>query len=130
LKLQNIRITKNNSLSLEWNNIESVSPSGNGSADSAEITEIQAVNLRKFCPCAVCIEERQKQSVSYIPVFLQDQLIIKNINLIGNYGISLQWGDGHSTGIYEFDLLYRISKFAKSPPIVIDPSTDGCRDNS
>lgn len=96
LKPKKIRITNHNSLLVEW--------------DNSEITEISSLNLRKFCPCAVCMEERSIQSGSFIPVFLSEQLRMKDIKLTGNYGILIEWMDGHSTGIYEFDILYRIAK--------------------
>ncbi|MHC1737273.1 MAG: gamma-butyrobetaine hydroxylase-like domain-containing protein [Ignavibacteriaceae bacterium] len=96
LKPQKIRITRSNSLRVEW--------------DNSEITEISALNLRKYCPCAVCMEERSMQSESFIPVFMAEQLLLKDIKVTGNYGILIEWMDGHSTGIYEFDILYRIAK--------------------
>lgn len=96
LKPKIIRITKSNSLRVEW--------------DNSEITEISALKLRKYCPCAVCMEERSLQSDTFIPVFMSEQLSIKDIKLTGNYGILIKWQDGHSTGIYTFDILYRIAK--------------------
>jgi ATP-binding protein involved in chromosome partitioning len=30
-----------------------------------------------------------------------------SLALVGAYGLKIQWSDGHSTGIYTFDLLLR-----------------------
>lgn len=96
MKPGKVKITRDNFLRIEW--------------DNSEITEISPLNLRKYCPCAVCREEQSTQSESFIPVFTLEQLTIKNIRLTGNYGILIEWMDGHSNGIYEYDILYRIAK--------------------
>lgn len=66
--------------------------------------------LRKKCPCATCLAERDKQSKMYIPLFAENQVSVKSINQVGNYAIQITWNDGHNTGIYEYNFLKRFSE--------------------
>lgn len=66
--------------------------------------------LRKFCPCAICITERENRGKSFIPLFHSGQTKISRINKIGNYAIGILWEDGHNTGIYEFTFLKNLSE--------------------
>ncbi len=63
------------------------------------------VKLRKLCPCATCLAEKENQSPTYIPLYSENQIRIKSIHQVGNYAISIVWQDGHNTGIYEFPFL-------------------------
>ncbi|MDP2362833.1 MAG: DUF971 domain-containing protein [Ignavibacteria bacterium] len=66
--------------------------------------------LRKLCPCATCLAERDKQSKMYIPLFAENQITVKSLNQVGNYAIQITWNDGHNTGIYEYHFLKRFSE--------------------
>lgn len=70
--------------------------------------ELNLLKIRKMCPCATCLAEREKQSKSYIPIFSKSQTSVKNISQVGNYAINISWNDGHNTGIYEFPFLRRL----------------------
>lgn len=70
--------------------------------------------LRKNCPCATCLAEREKQSKMYIPIFTENQITVKSIGQVGKYAIQITWNDGHSTGIYEYTFLKNFSEKAKS----------------
>jgi DUF971 family protein len=72
-------------------------------------SEIGLVKLRKHCPCATCLVEREKQSKSYIPVLNENQLKIASINQVGSYAIGISWKDGHNTGIYEYPFLKKLA---------------------
>ena len=61
--------------------------------------------LRKRCPCATCLAERDKQSKMYIPLFAENQISVRTINQVGNYAVQITWNDGHNSGIYEFKFL-------------------------
>ena len=55
--------------------------------------------IRGWCPCAKCqghftTELHYQESVN---------LTLLDVTPVGNYGMQLSWGDGHSTGIYSFD---------------------------
>jgi len=66
--------------------------------------------LRKLCPCAVCLSEREKQNKRYIPLFAENQITVKSLNQVGNYAIQIMWKDGHNTGIYEYAFLRNLTE--------------------
>lgn len=70
----------------------------------AHVSVYPARELRLACPCAGCVDEvtgMVRVIASSVP---QDVHPLK-IDLVGRYAISIQWSDGHSTGIYAFDYL-------------------------
>lgn len=77
--------------------------------DDETESEISLETLRKFCPCATCLTEREKQSKSYIPILTENQVRIANISEVGSYAIGITWKDGHSTGIYEYPFLKNLA---------------------
>lgn len=72
-------------------------------------SRINLDKLRKLCPCATCLAEREKQSKLYIPIFNENQVKILNINQVGNYAIGITWKDGHNTGFYEYEFLKKLA---------------------
>ena len=78
--------------------------------DDGSENMIKLANLRRNCPCALCASEREVQSSSYIPIYLDEQLTINNIELIGNYAVGIGWKDNHNTGIYNFEQLKKLSE--------------------
>lgn len=72
--------------------------------------------LRHACPCATCHEEREAQGrepgeakpkpATLLPMY-QEPPQAKSASPVGNYAISFQWNDGHTTGIYSWDYLRR-----------------------
>lgn len=77
--------------------------------DDKHKAKISFRQLRKDCPCATCMAEREHQSKDYIRIYNQNQIMLKNIEKVGKYALKLTWNDGHSTGIYEFTFLKRLS---------------------
>ncbi|MGQ9643215.1 MAG: DUF971 domain-containing protein [Ignavibacterium sp.] len=74
---------------------------------------IPLLKLRKLCPCATCLAEREKQGKNYIPVFSENQITVSEIRQVGKYAISIFWNDGHNTGIYEYTFLRLIGENSK-----------------
>ena len=63
--------------------------------------------LRGICQCAACVDEwtgEKRISMESIP---EDIRALK-IAPVGQYGIHIDWSDGHGTGIYAFDLLRKM----------------------
>jgi DUF971 family protein len=63
--------------------------------------------LRGICQCAACVDEwtgEKRLSMDSIP---QDIRTLR-IAPVGQYGIHIDWSDGHTTGIYAFDLLRKM----------------------
>ena len=72
-------------------------------------------DLRKNCPCAVCVEQRKNQDP--LRVLKPDQVVTKAeldldipVEMVGNYALQFFWADGHRTGIYTFEFLRRLSQ--------------------
>jgi DUF971 family protein len=69
---------------------------------------IKLSNLRNGCPCAICHAEKEEWSSTYIPLYTKEQLTITKINIVGTYAVGITWEDGHNTGIYDYDYLYKL----------------------
>jgi len=68
--------------------------------------------LRRACPCAACGGEPDvlgnimRPNVSYA----DNSFGLTGFEIVGGYAIQPRWADGHSTGIYSFRYLRRISQ--------------------
>ncbi|MFA7229511.1 MAG: DUF971 domain-containing protein [Melioribacteraceae bacterium] len=78
--------------------------------DDHSESEISLSNLRRFCPCAICASLEEDHPHDTIKVFTDEQLSIQDLQIVGNYAVSVRWGDNHNTGIYDFSCLRRISE--------------------
>jgi DUF971 family protein len=76
--------------------------------DSGEEKSIKLSNLRFHCPCAICSAEHDEWGSSYIPLFTKEQLTITKISIVGSYAVSVEWEDGHNTGLYDYEYLYSL----------------------
>lgn len=66
--------------------------------------------LRDRCPCATCREKR-KQPPPMLPILSEAEmqpLRVQGMKPVGNYAYSIEFSDGHDTGIYSFDLLLEL----------------------
>lgn len=61
--------------------------------------------LRKTCPCALCRTEREQEKNPLQLLKKESTFIAKNIEPVGNYAVKITWADGHSSGIYSYELL-------------------------
>ena len=63
--------------------------------------------LRKACPCAACQGEPDVTGRVIVPKVIHSEKSFRLIRhqVVGGYAIQFFWGDGHSTGLYSFDLL-------------------------
>jgi ATP-binding protein involved in chromosome partitioning len=69
-------------------------------------------DVRAACRCASCVNEytgEQILNVAGIPESIQAEAVVP----LGNYAVSIAWNDGHSTGIYSWELLREIAQSAK-----------------
>lgn len=70
--------------------------------------------LRRACPCAACQGEPDamgrvlRPHVEYMPNAFE----LLKFETVGGYGIQLFWGDGHSTGIYGYSYLQKLSELS------------------
>jgi len=71
--------------------------------------------LRDQCPCATCSGESViLQTAKPQKIFLETpgRYDVRTIQPVGNYAITISWGDGHNTGIYSWDLLEKLSRLS------------------
>lgn len=68
--------------------------------------------LRKFCPCASCMGEKDIFGTTYKPPerpYAANAFQLTRLAPVGGYGIQPAWADGHGTGIYSWEYLRRIA---------------------
>jgi DUF971 family protein len=66
--------------------------------------------LRGFCPCAECQGHEGPIELVEVEGAGLDLVAIEEV---GQYALSLAWGDGHRTGIYSFE---HLRKLCELPP--------------
>jgi DUF971 family protein len=67
-------------------------------------TRYDAVQLRRSCPCAGCINEWTGEKMlkdTNVP----DDLSFKHISIVGRYALNFHFSDGHDSGIFSFKFL-------------------------
>jgi len=83
-------------------------------------SEYALADVRAACPCAEC-DSRRKNSSQAAPATSSE---VKDMRHVGNYAIQFVWGDGHSFGIYPWDLLRRMCPCAicrlETEPVISD----------
>ena len=74
--------------------------------DDGFSAEVDYDAVRGYCPCAGCQGHGTGEVRYQNPPAPVEPL---SIQPVGNYAISIQWSDGHDTGIYRFDYLRQIA---------------------
>jgi len=64
-----------------------------------------ARDLRLRCTCAHCQSEATGERL-LDPASVPADLTIKDMSIVGNYGLSIHFSDGHTTGIYRLRELH------------------------
>ncbi|MCC7475762.1 MAG: DUF971 domain-containing protein [Pirellulales bacterium] len=72
-------------------------------------------HLRDNCPCATCREQRNAPPPSplQLPIITEAQthpLRIADMKPVGNYAYSIDFSDGHDTGIYTLETLRALGR--------------------
>jgi len=63
-----------------------------------------AAELRRLCPCALCVDEHTGIRI-LDPETIPDRVTQGDLSLVGNYAVSMRFSDGHSTGIFTWEML-------------------------
>jgi DUF971 family protein len=70
--------------------------------------------LRRACPCAACGGEPDVlgniMSRPGVLSYADNSFELAGFEIVGGYAIQPRWRDGHSTGIYSFQYLRRLSQ--------------------
>ncbi|HAZ11291.1 MAG: hypothetical protein A2X86_20565 [Bdellovibrionales bacterium GWA2_49_15] len=72
-------------------------------------SEVDAYSLRLQCPCAACVDEytgTKILKVDSVPLTIR----VEHFNLVGRYGLSVRFSDGHGTGIYKLSSVKEMLK--------------------
>ena len=72
-------------------------------SDDSE-TRFNAVNLRRSCPCATCVNEWTGQK-QLNDASISGELTFTHISIVGRYALNFHFSDGHNTGIFSFKYL-------------------------
>ena len=73
--------------------------------DDGSIFELPAEYLRVFTQSAEAVGHGPGQETLLIG---KEDVTITDVQAVGNYAIKLSFSDGHDTGLYSWDLLYKL----------------------
>ncbi|MBF0273724.1 MAG: P-loop NTPase [Nitrospinae bacterium] len=69
---------------------------------------VKNFDLRVNCKCANCIHEITGEKLLDI-MDVPEDIVAEEIKPVGNYAISVHWSDGHSSGLYSYNLIKSLS---------------------
>ncbi|MCC6126904.1 MAG: DUF971 domain-containing protein [Pirellulales bacterium] len=72
--------------------------------------QYDAGELRRNCPCATCLHERESAVRTVEPPENLPPAAITQARPVGNYAYNIHFGDGHSTGIFPLELLLELGE--------------------
>ena len=78
--------------------------------------------LRAACPCAACRGWRERGEPAWPRPGGASTIEIRDAELTGAWGISVQWSDGHDTGIFAWERLRTWWDAGLDGPLVVDPT--------
>ena len=95
-----VNLTTGSGVDIEWSD--------------AHLSHYSFIFLRDACPCALCVEEREKTkrkpgdrpktSPQALPMFKEAAKPL-TAEGVGKYAIKFNWNDGHALGIYSWKFL-------------------------
>ena len=97
-----IELAGNDSLQITWSD--------------AAVTQYTFSKLRAECPCATCKETHgpaptpPPNELTVLSAAEAQPLKITGMEPVGNYAYSIQFSDGHDTGIYTLSLLRELGE--------------------
>lgn len=74
---------------------------------NGRVQNIPVRDLRLKCPCAVCVDEFTGQPL-LDPNSVPLDILPKRIKSVGRYAFTVEWSDGHSTGIFSYDYILNV----------------------
>jgi DUF971 family protein len=86
-----VELDRGSGLGLEW-------PDGSSA-------HFDLIELRQNCPCAECRGVRDQGRIPGPGEHAPTPLTAIGAELVGAWGLSIRWSDGHDTGIYAWSML-------------------------
>ena len=80
--------------------------------DDGQESFISFETLRRACPCAGCVGERDVMGVLHkgpAQALSPKSFQLARLARVGGYAIQPVWGDGHASGIFSFEYLRRLA---------------------
>jgi ATP-binding protein involved in chromosome partitioning len=79
--------------------------------EDGQTHHIDVRDLRLACRCAVCVEEMTGKPL-LDPASVRQDVAPRTVSSVGNYALTVNWNDGHSSGIYAFSALRGLGEHA------------------
>jgi ATP-binding protein involved in chromosome partitioning len=79
--------------------------------EDGQTHHIDIRDLRLACRCAVCVEEMTGKPL-LDPASVRQDVAPRTVSSVGNYALTVNWNDGHSSGIYAFSALRGLGEHA------------------
>jgi ATP-binding protein involved in chromosome partitioning len=79
--------------------------------EDGQTHHIDVRDLRLACRCAVCVEEMTGKPL-LDPANVRQDVAPRTVSSVGNYALTVNWNDGHSSGIYAFSALRGLGEHA------------------
>jgi DUF971 family protein len=92
--------------------------------EDGTVCEFPVAALRAACPCAACRGMRERGQIAWPPAGAPvgaAEIAVRDAQLSGAWGLSIDWTDGHSTGIYAWSTLRRWWDAGLESAMVLDP---------
>ncbi len=77
--------------------------------DAEGVVRLPYQYLRAECPCASCRNEWTGERI-LDPATIRADLKLEGMEPVGNYAVRFEWNDGHSSGLYTWETLRRLSQ--------------------
>lgn len=95
LNIRQIKQVDNHSFQIEWSD---------GALCTYRLSELQ-----QCCPCARCVDESTNERRNSAPA-VSEHVKAKTIQSVGRYALRIQFTEGCSSGIYNFNFLRALSE--------------------
>ena len=87
----NVDIDRRESITITW--------------DDGQVSHYRLDDLRLSCQCAECRGLRERDDVVWPRPGSPERAEVVAAEPVGAWGLSIVWNDGHTTGIYTWDML-------------------------
>jgi DUF971 family protein len=67
------------------------------------------LSLRAECPCATCRNEWTGERI-LDPATIRPDIKLEGMEAVGSYAVRLVWNDGHSSGLFSWELLRSLAE--------------------
>jgi DUF971 family protein len=69
------------------------------------VSHYDLVALRRACMCAPCTHRRDQGEPVWPTPGAPEKLAVVGAELVGGWGLNVQWNDTHETGVYTWETL-------------------------